>query len=142
MAEFQRWEVTEPYLSLHCALGEGPYYEPATHTLRFVDIKKHRIHSVDLAKGPESATTLQLDTPVGVTADIAGVDPASKILIAAKYGLAVLDRATGAYDYVSRFDHSDDKILRANDGAVDPHGRFWVGSMTDFPYEPAQPHGE
>lgn len=129
----QQWEVKEPYLSLHCKLGEGPYYEKATNSLRFVDIKKKRIHWVDLAKGPESLTTLQLDTHVTVTADIEGVDPRDNMLIGAKYGIAVLNRKTGQYDYISRFHVPDDRErLRSNDGAVDPHGRFWLGTMTDM----------
>lgn len=63
--EMKTWRVTEPYLDLHCALGEGPYYETATHSLRFVDIKKKQLHTVDLKVGPSSLKTLQLDMPVG-----------------------------------------------------------------------------
>ncbi|KAI1464689.1 regucalcin [Daldinia caldariorum] len=157
--ELQRWHVTEPYLNLRCGLGEGPYYEEASHSLRFVDIKKKRVHVVDLAKipypnpnpdvdpSPSSAPsvvlsggggleTFQLDTPVSVTADIEGVDPRERILIGVKYGLAVLDRRTGAYEYVARFGaDKDDERLRANDGAADPHGRFWLGAMSDFGYD-------
>ncbi|KAI0887371.1 uncharacterized protein GGS22DRAFT_156894 [Annulohypoxylon maeteangense] len=135
----QRWRVTEPYLNLHCGLGEGPYYESATHHLRFVDIKKKRVHIVDLSKpNPESAVeTIQLDTPVTVTADIDGTDPRERIAIGAKYGVAVLDRRSGKYEYVSRFGSasdggSDDERIRSNDGAIDPHGRFWLGTMTDI----------
>ncbi|KAI8626925.1 hypothetical protein F5Y19DRAFT_195018 [Xylariaceae sp. FL1651] len=128
----QEWHVTEPYLNLHCALGEGPYYEAVTNSLRFVDIKKKRLHAVNLDEGPASVTTVQLDTPVTVTADIEGVDPQERILIGVKYGIAVLDRRTGKYEYVARFSEADDERLRSNDGAADPHGRFWLGSMTDI----------
>ncbi|KAI1823556.1 hypothetical protein F4861DRAFT_314037 [Xylaria intraflava] len=130
--ELEQWHVTEPYLNLHCALGEGPFYEKATNSLRFVDIKKHRVHWVNLAEGPASATTVQLDTPVTVTADIEGVDPQERILIGVKHGIAVLDRKTGKYEYVARFGASDYERLRSNDGAADPHGRFWLGTMTDI----------
>ncbi|KAI1500445.1 regucalcin [Biscogniauxia marginata] len=131
----QQWNVTEAYLNPHCGLGEGPYYEAATNSLRFVDIKKHRVHSVNLDQGPQSLSTIQLDTPVGVTADVEGVDPRDKILIGAKYGIAVLDRKTGTYEYVARFEEKGNERLRSNDGAVDPHGRFWQGAMTDFGYD-------
>ncbi|KAI0603453.1 regucalcin [Biscogniauxia sp. FL1348] len=131
----QQWDVKEPYLNLHCGLAEGPYYEAATNSLRFVDIKKHRLHTVNLDQGPESVSTLQLDTPVGVTADIEGVDPREKILIGAKYGIAVLDRKTGKYEYVTRFGEQDNERVRSNDGAVGPDGTFWQGTMTDFGYE-------
>ncbi|KAI1808440.1 regucalcin [Daldinia bambusicola] len=149
--ELQQWHVTEPYLNLRCGLGEGPYYEAPSHSLRFVDIKKKRVHVVDLAKIPypnpnpdvdpspsavvAGLETIQLDTPVSVTVDIEGVDPRERIAIGAKYGIAVLDRRTGAYEYVARFSaDKDNERLRANDGAVDPHGRFWLGAMSDFGY--------
>ncbi|ORY69571.1 uncharacterized protein BCR38DRAFT_405279 [Pseudomassariella vexata] len=138
----QQWEVKEPYLNLHCGLGEGPYYEKATNSLRFVDIKNKRLHTVDLTKGPESVTTLQFDVPVTVTADIEGVDPREKILIGAKYGIAVLDRKTGKYEYIANFEATQHKErLRSNDGAVDPHGRFWLGTMTDFGLGDVLPEG-
>ncbi|KAI1175989.1 hypothetical protein F4777DRAFT_289927 [Nemania sp. FL0916] len=138
--ELQEWHVTEPYLHIQCALGEGPFYEAATNSLRFVDIKKHRVHWVKLDEGPESVTTVQLDAPVTVTSDIEGVDPRERILIGIKYGIAVLDRTTGKYEYVARFDDPGNERLRSNDGAADPHGRFWLGSMTDIGLD-LQPEG-
>lgn len=147
-SDIQTWEVKEPYLKLHCKLGEGPYYERATNTLRFVDIISKRLHAVDLARGPDSLVTQQLDTPISVTADIAGVDPRDKILIGAKYGVAILDRKKAseskeAYEYVAKFHRMKDNLrLRGNDGAVDPHGRFWLGTMTDFELGPFQSEGE
>ncbi|KAI1393435.1 SMP-30/Gluconolaconase/LRE-like region-domain-containing protein [Hypoxylon trugodes] len=142
-AGLQQWHATAPFLHLHCELGEGPYYEAATHKLRFVDIKKKRVHAVDLnAADPASAVeTIQLDTPVTVTADIDGVDPRERILIGAKYGIAELDRRSGRYEYLARFSSDkDDERLRSNDGAVDPHGRFWLGTMTDIGLD-LQPEG-
>ncbi|KAK7990921.1 regucalcin [Apiospora arundinis] len=149
-SDIQTWEVKEPYLKLHCKLGEGPYYERATNTLRFVDIIQKRLHTISLEQGkaPEdSLVTQQLDTPISVTADIAGVDPRDKILIGAKYGMAVLDRKAAhgqkdAYEYVAKFHKMKDNLrLRGNDGAVDPHGRFWLGTMTDFELGPFQSEG-
>nr|CDP31977.1 Putative protein of unknown function [Podospora anserina S mat+] len=130
-SEFQVWEVKTPYLNLHCGLGEGPYYEPATQTVRFVDIKNKKLHTVS-SNDPADLVTLSFDEPVTVTADIAGVDPKDKILIGAKQGLAVLDRKTGEYEYISKMEGEGVDRIRSNDGAVDPQGRFWMGSMTDF----------
>jgi hypothetical protein len=139
---FQQWHVSEPYLETHCSLGEGPYYEPATNTLRFVDIIKKQLHTVSLTEGPSSLKTLQFDESVTVTADIDGRDPQDALLIGAKQGLAVLDRKTGKYDYVTKFGEAKGERIRSNDGAVDPNGRFWLGTMTDFGMGPFQPEGE
>jgi sugar lactone lactonase YvrE len=65
-ASIKKWNVTEPYLNIHCRLGEAPYYEAATNTLRFVDIKKKQMHTVDLTSGPASLRTLQFEMPVGL----------------------------------------------------------------------------
>lgn len=134
MTEIKKWVITEPYLDLHCGLGEAPYHERENNKLRFVDIKKRHLHVIDLAKGPESLKTVQLDMPVGVTADIEGIDSQEKILVGGKHGIAVFDRKTEKYEYLKRFYDSNerDERLRSNDGAVDPQGRFWIGTMNDF----------
>ncbi|KAF6821805.1 calcium homeostasis protein [Colletotrichum musicola] len=132
MSSLQQWKVEQPYLNIHCGLGEGPYYDKANNVLRFVDIKKKQVHFVDLAQGPGSLRTLQLDSRASVTADIEGVDPKDKILVGLKYGVAVLDVKSGEYEYIAKLYEQDNERIRANDGAVDPHGRFWLGTMTDF----------
>jgi hypothetical protein len=140
--DFQQWHVSEPYLETHCSLGEGPFYEPATNTLRFVDIIKQQLHTVSLTEGPSSLKTFQFDEAVTVTADIEGRDPQDALLIGAKQGLAVLDRKTGKYEYVTKFDQDGVDRIRSNDGAVDPNGRFWLGTMTDFGKGDFRPEGE
>jgi len=140
---FQTWRVSEPYINLHCLLGEGPFYEKETRSLRFVDIRKKQIHFLSLDAGPSSLDTLQLDVPVSVTADVQGVDPKEKILVGLKYGIALLDRKTHRYEYLTRFtEDGGDKRIRSNDGAADPHGRFWLGTMTDFDQGDFQPEGK
>jgi sugar lactone lactonase YvrE len=140
--DIQRWHVSEPYVETHCSLGEGPYYEPATNTVRFVDIIKQRLHTVSLTEGPSSLKTLQFNEAVTVTADIEGRDPQETLLIGAKQGLAVLDRKTGKYEYVTKFNDEKADRIRSNDGVVDPNGRFWLGTMTDFNKGEFQPEGE
>lgn len=153
-AELQVWEVQEPYVDAHCLLGEGPFYEAETNSVRFVDIRRRQLLSVDLTAGPASLQVLQLDVAISVTADIRGVDPREQIAVGLKRGLALLDRKTGKYEYVRRFgdckntsgsadaDAIDYERVRGNDGAADPHGRFWLGTMTDFNLGDFQPEGE
>lgn len=141
MSDLQVWNA-DLFAEPHCKLGEGPFYEAESNTLRFVDIIQRRLHTLDLTAGGSSLTTLQLDAPVTVTADIEGVDPREKILIGVKHGLAVLDRKSGAYEYVTRLGEGGGERLRTNDGGADPRGRFWLGTMTDFGLGPFQPEGE
>lgn len=140
----QRWSTGAPWIDLHCKLGEGPYYEAGTNTIRFVDIIKKQLHTVSLAAGPESLRTQTFDEAVSVTADIEGVDPREKILVGAKQGVAVLDRRSGKYEYIARYPDAGagNERIRGNDGVVDPHGRFWLGTMTDFPYGDPIDEGE
>lgn len=144
MGEYKIWTVSQPWLDIHCSLGEGPYFEAATNSLRFVDIIKKRLHTVSLAEGPSSLKTLELGMPVGVTADIEGVDPNKRILVGGKSGIYVLNRDTGDLELLKRFYDSseNDERLRSNDGAVDPQGRFWIATMNDFWVGQPQAEGE
>lgn len=134
MAEYKIWTVSEPWLDIHCGLGEGPFYEAATHTLRFVDIKRNKLHTVGVAEGPPSLKTLDLPMPVGVTADIEGIDSSKRILVGGKSGVYLLDRESGNLELLKRFYDTEDKDerLRSNDGSIDPQGRLWIGTMNDF----------
>ncbi|KAK4227679.1 hypothetical protein QBC38DRAFT_184697 [Podospora fimiseda] len=130
--------VHQPYLNLHSKLGEGPHHEPSSSSLRFVDIISKKLHTVSLTN-PEDITTLDFPEAVTVTADIEGIDPKEKILVGVKGGIAVLDRESGKYEYLSRFEEAGHEggyevgRVRSNDGAVQPGGKgFWLGSMTDF----------
>ncbi|KAI9148329.1 transporter SEO1 [Paramyrothecium foliicola] len=134
------WTIDAPFLNLDCLLGEGPYYDKATKSLRMVDIRKKQLLTIPL-DDPSSYSAIQLDVPISVTADVDGLDPAQKILVGLKYGLAILDRAQGTYKYITELDDPKNERLRCNDGAADPNGRFWVGTMTDFGRGPFQPEG-
>ncbi|KAM5351238.1 hypothetical protein ACJ41O_003961 [Fusarium nematophilum] len=140
-ADIQHWTIEEPWLETHCLLGEGPFYEEQTGTLRFVDIRKKQLHYVKVAEGPSSLKTIQLDVCPTVTANIAGVDPQERIALGVKYGLAVLDVKKESYELINPFNEPHNDRLRSNDGGVDPHGRFWLGTMTDFGLGPFQAEG-
>ncbi|KAL8730673.1 MAG: hypothetical protein Q9181_004581 [Wetmoreana brouardii] len=134
MTDIQRWDVTEPYLHLHCGLGEAPYYEDASNSLRFVDILKEKLHTVDLKQGPSSHKTIDLEAPITTTADIEGTD--DDLIVGSKLGYAYYKRSSGKLEYVKKVWTENDGVgkeesMRCNDGAVDRAGRFWVGTMND-----------
>jgi sugar lactone lactonase YvrE len=123
-------------LTTQCKLGEGPFWEPSTNTLRFVDIVTNEVHTVDLSKGPSSYKVLsKLDISVGTTADIEGDE--QHFAFGGKHGYGIINRATGEYRYIKKVwtdeevKNGKDRRMRANDGAVDSKGRYWVGFMND-----------
>ncbi|OAA74468.1 SMP-30/Gluconolaconase/LRE-like region [Akanthomyces lecanii RCEF 1005] len=147
-AAIQEWTVTRPWAEPHCALGEGPFYEAETDSLRLVDIKKKQIlyfRDVGAAENRDAAAAgpevVQLDVCPTVTADIDGVDPRERILVGVKHGLATLDvkGGQGKYELLVPFHEPSNERLRSNDGYADPLGRFLLGSMTDFGLGPFQP---
>ncbi|MCJ1464336.1 hypothetical protein MMC07_002949, partial [Pseudocyphellaria aurata] len=113
---------------------EAPFYEEVSHSLRFVDIDKKKLHAIDLNQGPSSLQTLDLDVAVSITADIEGSE--KDIIVGAKHGYALLNRNTGQIMTLKKiWDERDgpgkEERMRLNDGAVDSSGRFWVGAMND-----------
>ncbi|CCX30059.1 hypothetical protein FPQ18DRAFT_356864 [Pyronema domesticum] len=135
--------INEPYLNITCALGEGPFYDAKSNTLRFVDIIRKELHTVNLEQGPGSHAVLKLKDSVGVTANIAGAEhPDNVIMVAAKYGFAKLNTGTGELEYLKRvYEGEKAERMRFNDGICDSRGRFWAGSMNDFHVGEPQPEG-
>jgi sugar lactone lactonase YvrE len=95
-------------------LGEGPRWDAVGERLLWVDIKRGELHVWD----GTSDTVEQLEAPLSAVAPTTDGD----VLLAHADRLALLSGAT-----LARIPHSDE--LRLNDGACDPEGRFWVGSM-------------
>lgn len=57
----------------------------------------------------------------------------------------MLERKTGKLELLKEFHETEDKErdarLRSNDGAIDPEGRFWIGTMNDFCVGTPKPEG-
>jgi sugar lactone lactonase YvrE len=140
----------QPYLAIPCSLGEGPHYNATRNELRFLDINQSKLHVVNLTQGPSSLRTIDTQMPIGVTADIAGVDPSTCFLCGAKDGVTKFylpdentdganSQQVGRHEYVAKYwaglsdAEAEDKTrrFRSNDGNVDSRGRFWVEAFGD-----------
>ncbi|KAL9076256.1 MAG: hypothetical protein Q9157_003703 [Trypethelium eluteriae] len=137
MSDIKVFLVDEPYLKINCKLGEAPFWEESRQTLRFVDIVQQQVHSVNVVKGPASHEVhADLDISIGTTADIEGHDE-NEFLFGGKHGFGLYNRHSGRYRYLRKYwtddevAHSKEHRMRANDGAVDINGRFWLGTMND-----------
>ena len=106
-------------------LGEGVLWDAAARVVRWVDIRVGRVLSARLA-GDRLTGIAQ--TAVGQT--VGAVAPAADggLLVAAARGLATIS-PLGALSFGPPL-LNDDRPVRFNDGAVDPQGRFIVGSLS------------
>ncbi|WP_354596366.1 SMP-30/gluconolactonase/LRE family protein [Streptomyces sp. JL1001] len=106
-------------------LAEGARWTDGS--LLFVDLLRgdlHRVRGVG-AGGPELLLGLRM--PLGAVAPTVG-GPPGQWIIAAGPGVALTD-ARGDVDWLARPGGRPDRSMRMNDGACDPAGRFWAGSM-------------
>jgi sugar lactone lactonase YvrE len=99
----------EVYVDARAELAEGPRWDAEAGVLLWVDIERGEVH-----RGDE---VLRFGERVGAVAPVAGGG-----LLVATASRLVLDGAT-----LAEFPHGPD--LRANDGACDADGRFWIGTM-------------
>ncbi|KAJ9656004.1 rRNA-processing protein cgr1 [Neophaeococcomyces mojaviensis] len=118
----EQWKVSEPYVPIN------------SHEME--DINSSKLYLIDLNKGPSSLREIDTGMPIGVTADIEGVDSSRVVLAGAKDGVTKFDLETGQHEYIAKFwsgAEAEDKArrMRSNDGAVDSAGRFWVEAFDD-----------
>ncbi len=118
--------VSEPVSiwSLHAPLLEGPVWVERDAALWFVDIKGHKIHRYDPARGDkrswDAPAQIGFLLPVASGGFVAGLQT----------GLARFDERDGSFTPL--VDPEPGKPgNRLNDATVDPEGRLWFGTMDD-----------
>ena len=109
---------------LKAELGEGPVWVERDQALWFVDIKKRQIHRFHPASGAKASWTAP--EPVGF------LFPAESggFVAGLRSGLYHFDERAGTFEPIVKVEE-DRPDNRLNDGAVDPHGRLWFGTMDD-----------
>lgn len=108
--------VTEP-----AQLGESPLWDDRHARLMWVDILGHAVHAYDPATGTDRMITV--DRPPAAILPVADRDD---YLLALGSELCFLDWAAGGIsEPFARLAAGE----RANDGAVDSHGRLLIGTM-------------
>jgi len=104
----------EVYVDVRAQLGEGPRWDAAANELLWVDID-----AGDVYRGGDVVSSFDERVGAAALTDDGG------LLVATASGL-VLDGVR-----VASFPHGSD--VRANDGACDEAGRFWIGTTAlDF----------
>jgi sugar lactone lactonase YvrE len=123
--EDRRSAVIEVFSEEFAELGEGPLWDIRTQTLHWVDI----VGGAVLRRGGNSpiGDRVELGTQVGCL----GLTPDPDVLVVGmRTGWHLLNIRTGARRFLTD-PEADRDSCRFNDGAVDPGGRFWTGSLED-----------
>jgi sugar lactone lactonase YvrE len=115
--------TSAPVLALDARmeLGESPVWDERTRTLCLVDILRGSIVRFDPESGTET-TVAHFDDPVGAIA----LRRDGGLVAAAGTTVALLDEESSVL-VVAEARAAEG--LRFNDGACDPQGRFWAGTM-------------
>jgi len=100
-------------------LAEGPRWDAARRRLLWVDIEGCALHVLD--NGEDSALG------VGAMVGAAAPTTADEVLVALADRLALVDPAAESVNALVELPHGP--RMRANDGACDAAGRFWIGTM-------------
>ena len=107
--------------SMPAQVGEGAVWCMRSGRLLWIDAWGRQVLRTDPATGTVETWTLPQRT--GCVAPLAD----GAILVGLQSGYWRLDPATGAGTEIVTLQHADDN--RCNDSVVDPHGRFWCGTM-------------
>ena len=107
-----------PVGAVKAILGEGPRWDAAADRLLWVDIDGCALHAGErrVACGAKVGAAAPWDD--------------GTVLVALADALAAVDLAGGAVRPLARIPHARPG-LRCNDGACDPQGRFWIGTMAE-----------
>ncbi|WP_432991531.1 SMP-30/gluconolactonase/LRE family protein [Dactylosporangium sp. CA-233914] len=115
--------VARPASADAYALGEGPVWDPVRDRLLWVDILANTVHEGRLGPAVVPIGSWEFPDTVGAVAPAAD----GALLVAERHVLTRVD-PDGTRTFVARV-LPEGRASRLNDGAVDPAGRFLVGSL-------------
>lgn len=123
--------AAEPVGDVTATLGEGPYWVPDEDRLLWVDIQEGQLHRTDVASGVTESVKLKA---VSAAFPVAG----GGVLTAGGGKLTLRFPAADGEQRPPRViaEVPAREGVRLNDGAVDPAGRLWIGSMHTGETEP------
>jgi len=111
-------------LKVNAKLGEGSIWSVENQKLYWVDIEGRCLNVFNPVTGENEVFDVgrRIGTVVPVTKDT--------VLTALEDGLATVNLENGAVDYILNTEIHKEYNKRFNDGKCDPHGRFWVGTLS------------
>ena len=117
-------KTTEPKVvwKSKCILGEGTLWVKEHNSIYFVDIKKKRIHILNIKN--KKKKTINLNKQIGFLAHI----KKNLFILGLERELRIIDLKTKKV-IKSIFIEKNIPKNRINDGKTDPKGRLWFGTM-------------
>jgi len=113
-------------LDARCELGEGPLYDEPSQALWWLDIPRQEAHRLTLA-GDREHQVHDLPSRVSCLGRAAG----GELVAAGERGVHLIASITGEWQHIADLPMLDRVVT--NDGAVDPHGRLWIGTADLVP---------
>lgn len=113
-------------------VGEGAVWDDRAGVLWWLDIPEGVIHQLNPVTGDYQS--YNFGEPIGCLA----VRESGGLVLAAKSGFWFFDPQSGVREPISD-PEADQPSNRFNDGATDPQGRFWAGSLREG--GASDPHG-
>jgi sugar lactone lactonase YvrE len=110
--------IAEPAGSIQALLGEGPRWDAEAERLLWVDIDGAVLHAGE--------RSIRCGTKVCAAAPWEG----DVVLVALADALAAVNVSDGSIERLVDIPHGRPG-MRCNDGACDPRGRFWIGTMAE-----------
>jgi sugar lactone lactonase YvrE len=110
--------------SLHCVLGESPFWHPQEQTLYWVDVVGRQLLRANVYMG--TVETWDMPSEPGCMAPAAS----GGLVMALRHGIFRAREWGGALEPIVSLPY-DTTTVRANDGKCDPLGRFWVGTLDE-----------
>lgn len=115
-------------------IGEGPLWHPRKPEMWWVNIEDGLVHSWSEANGYK--LILKADYRIGAYAFTQTDD----LILATERGIERWHAASDEFELLHEL--KGDVPIRFNDGAVDPQGRFWIGTMPLNESDFADCHGK
>ncbi|MHA7220939.1 SMP-30/gluconolactonase/LRE family protein [Arthrobacter sp. RHLT1-20] len=112
----------EVALDAHADLAEGPWWDQQRGELLWVDIFAGRIHMFDPVSGQDRS--IDVGQPVGMVAR----RRTGGLVCAVRDGIGFINPDGNAFELAAPIE-AEKPGNRLNDGACDPAGRLWAGTM-------------
>ncbi len=113
----------EPIFDIQATHGEGPVWDEILQELYWVDIPEGQYYKGNMLTG--NAATFVVGQDLGVLA----LREKGGIVMGVRDGFGLYDEQSQQLQLIEPSPEQENALVRFNDGAVDPFGRFLAGTM-------------